>query len=257
MSYSDQEVGDILKNYADVIEGGNSYRGSGTAYAGIPGTDSVHDELPLEITSTDDGTTTTVIDDTRTWVDSDRWSRADLAPFFLVCSSASDARNVGVGRKISSWTLSTTTFATAAFTAATSSGDVFDLREGFTRIRDGIDIEGDEAENVPDGFDRNFQLDFEPGEPDEVWGQGTERFRGELILRVRFSKRHAIHTSRQRVFSNVMRLHTLIPKPGHLDGTYARALFTESAPEIIVEDSKKIVVEDRFTMIYRLNTTME
>jgi len=43
--------------------------------------------------------------------------------------------------------------------------------------------------------------------------------------------------------------------PGHLDGTYVRALFdTEEDPEILVNDSKKIVVQLPFTLIYVLNT---
>lgn len=256
MTFVDQTVGDILENYADVIEGGNSYRGSGSAYVGIPGTDSVADELPLEITASDNGTTTTVIDDTQAWVDSDRWSRPDMAPYFLACSSATNAQNVGVARKISAWDLSSTTFTTAAFPAATTASDVFDILEGFRRIRDGIDIEGEEDKNIPEGFDRNFQLDFEPGEPDTVFGRKVERFRGQLVLRVRFLKRHRIHTARQRAFSNIARLRTIITKPEHL-GTYVRAVYNEGSPEILINDSKKIVVEERFAMIYAINTEFE
>jgi len=249
----DQEIGDILDNYADVIEGGNTYRGSGTAYKGIPGTDSVADELPIEITASDDGTTTTVVDDTRSWAESARWSRSDMAPFFLVCSSATNTENEGAGRKISAWTLSTTKFTTAAFPAVTKSTDVFDMREGFKRMQDGIDIEGDDG--VPEGFDRIFQLDIEPGEDEEVYGRGFTRYRGQLLLKLRLLKRYKAHTARQRAINNIQRLRALIPRPEHLDGNYVRALFdTGDKPEILADDTKKIVVQIPFTLIYALNT---
>jgi len=255
MTALSQEVGDILANYADVIEGGNSYRGSGTAYKGIPGTDSVADELPLEITASGNGTTTTVVDSSRSWADSDRWSRADLAPFFLCCSSATNAANVGAGRKISSWALATTKFTTAAFPAATTTGDVFDVREGFKRIQDGIDIEADDQ--VPDGFDRCFQLDYDAGQDEQVYGRGVTRYRGMLIVRLRLLTRHAVHTAKQRALNNMQRIRALLPRPEHLDGTYVKALFdSEEKPVIKTNDAKKIVVELPFTLIYALNTEM-
>lgn len=256
MTALSQEVGDILKNYADVIEGGNTYKGSGAAYKGIPGTDSVADELPLQITASGDGTTTTVVDDTRSWVDSDRWSRADMPPFFLCCATATNAQNVGAGRKISAWTLSTTTFTSAAFSAVTKANDTFDIREGFKRMQDGIDIESDDG--IPEGFDRIFQLDFDAGEEEGVHGRGYTRYRGQLLLKLRFLKRHKAHSARQRAFNNVQRLRALLPRPEHLDGTYARALFDiAEKPEILINDTKKLIVQIPFGLIYALNTEFE
>lgn len=255
-SYSDQEVGDILAHFADVIEGGNAYRGGGTACNGIPGTDAVGDELPMAITATANGTTTTVTDSSRTWVDSDRWSKTDMLPHYLVCSSATNTANVGVGRKISAWTLATKKFTTAAFPSATTLGDTFDIRQGFRRIRDGVDIEADD-ESVPDGYDRVFQLDVGPGRFEPVHGRGVDRFRGELVLRLRLLKRHRLHTSRARALSNIARLRTLVPRPEHLDGTYVRALWSEDPPVFVTDDPKKLVVEVRFVMIYAINANME
>ena len=178
-----QAVGAILDNYADVIEGGNSYN-SGTSYKGIPGTQS-HDRAIDEVgtvTASGNGTTTTITY-ANSLADTARYYRADGPPFFLRCTSsagAGSADNADGARKVSNW--SATTITTAAWPDGTLSGDAFVMMEGFKRAPDSFDIESDGPDT---GFDRFFHLRLVPGALLPWSGANTKTYRGILELRLR------------------------------------------------------------------------
>ena len=95
----------IANNYADVIEGGNSYA-SGTSFKGIPGTHSYLEPVttvasftagaggPYSNGTVQAGTTFAAFDAIDIY-------KTDAPPLFVYCSAATDSRNVGAARKIS------------------------------------------------------------------------------------------------------------------------------------------------------------
>jgi hypothetical protein len=99
-----QGLAGIFNTLADAIEGGNTWRGSGTAFKGIPGQYSNDKDLPLTVTATK-GTTTTVEDWASTWSPS-KWRPLNNPPYFLLAASGT-AANVGQHRKVASWSQST------------------------------------------------------------------------------------------------------------------------------------------------------
>ena len=100
MTLVSQDLGVLLATLADAIEGGNSWRGSGTVLQGIPGQYPNNEDLPMTITATG-GSTTTVEDSTRSWP-ADTWATENAAPFFLLGLAGA---NAGAHRKITDWSL--------------------------------------------------------------------------------------------------------------------------------------------------------
>lgn len=250
---SEQAVGFILDNYADVIEGGNAWRGSGTSYRGIPGTRSheVGDDTP--ITAPSGGTTTTVVaESTRSWEES-RWVKTNAPGYFLVARSAA-LDIVDAARRITGWNDTTKVFTVDAFPAASSSGDVFDVRQGFKRMPDGVDI----LEMAGDGFDRFFDLRVNSaGIYQEWYGAGLATYVATLELRLRMRKAARAHEAQASAFENLALIRPILCRGDHRDGTYTQALLpTGGQPEILnVSDASKVVVVDRYVLRYRINTT--
>lgn len=255
---SAQAIGDICAHYADVVEGGTAWRGSGTSFRGIPGTYSNDaglrsgDDTPL--TSTGSAATTTFAVSGGSW-NSSRWAKTDTPGFFAVCTAATNGGNVGAARRITGWNDTTKIFTVDAFPAATAVGDVFDIRQGFKRIPNGVDLE-DEAAG---GFDRFFHLSALAGEPLEYFGSGTITYRTTLELRLRLLKYSRVHDMVAAAMENLAILRPIICRgglPDHRETTYTRALSPMSgASSVIVDDKNKVVVRDSYQLIYRIDTT--
>lgn len=250
---STNSLGDILDNYADVIEGGSAY--SGNSYNGIPGTQSNDPGLRTgsdgSITASGNGTTTTIVYASGTW-DASRWDKDTTPQFYAVCTGATNGANVGAARRITNWTLGSTTFAVDAFPAATTSADAFIVRQGFKRLPNGIDIE-DKAET---GWDRFFRLDV-TGAGDDLgyYGADTATHRTTMTLRLRMLKFGRDVDARAAVFENLAILRRGLVKGAHRETTYTRALTTAGRESIVKDDDHKIVVSQQFELIYRMNLT--
>lgn len=256
---STESVGDILDNYADAIEGGNSYRGSGTSYGGIPGLESNDDGLRNgsdgSITASANGTTTTIVYGSGTWATS-RWVKSETPSFYAVCTSAANEDNEGAARKITNWALGTTTFTTIAFPSATTSGDVFTVLQGFKRLPNTVDIENEETE-VGSGWDRFFRLDMLPGEPTEFYGSGVRNYSSVMNVRLRLLKYGRDRDARDSVLANLRILRDGIVDSSHTGGsTLIRAAIPENGTEdILTDDANKVVGQIGVRVYYRVSTT--
>lgn len=255
-----QALAAILDNYADVIEGGNAWRGSGTSYRGIPGRQSndqgIREDADTPLTADSNGTTTTmVVASTYSW-DSSRWAKTDTPGFFLLCTSATNAVNVNAARRITGWNNTTKTFTTDAFPAATSDDDVFTVLQGFKRLPNQLDIESAETE-APDGYDRMFSLRAAAGEQLEYFGSGKATYKTELELRLRINKYARQHDAIASAFENasiVRQALCMSGSPDHRDGTYTMALISTGAQVTETKnDARKIVLLDKLALIYRID----
>lgn len=258
-----QALKSIIDNYADVIEGGNTWRGTGTAYRGIPGRLSNDrglregDDTPL--TQNAAGSTTTVkIASTYSW-DSSRWVKNDTPGFFLLCTSATEAANVNAARRITDWNNTTKTFTVDAFPAATSSGDIFTVLQGFKRIPNQLDILKDDLGGIV-GIDRMFHLRALPGAREGWYGDGTQQYRTTLEIYLRMLKFGREHDAEAAALENLSIMRSLLPRganPDHRDGTYTVALIADEGqqPEKAIDDVSKIIARDSYTLIYRVDTT--
>jgi hypothetical protein len=258
---SSQGIGVILDSYADVIEGGSSWRGSGTSFRGIPGTQSNDAGLRLgtdtPLTATAASTTTAFTVAGGSW-DSSRWVKHDTPGFFAVCTSATNAANVDAARRITGWDNTTKVFTVDALPAALALGDVFTIRQGFKRIPNGVDIEADDTRHEH-GFDRFFHLSMMAGEQADWHGSGVATYKSTLEVRLRFLKYARIHDAVATALENLAIIRAVVTKgasPDHRDGTYTRALLPQGKSSDVVKDDKlKVVVLDRYDIFYRINTT--
>ena len=254
---SSEAVGSICEHYSDVIEGGTTWRGSGTSFRGIPGTYSndpgLRSAADTPLTSTGSAATTTFAVSGGSW-ESSRWVKADTPGFFAVCTSATNAQNVDAARRITGWNNTTKVFTVDAFPAATASGDVFAIRQGFKRIPNGIDIQ-DEADG---GFDRFFHLTATAGEPLEWFGGGNITYKTTLELRLRFLKYARAHDLVAAAMENLAIIRPIICRgglPDHRETSYTRALVPiGGASKIETDDKTKVVVVDSYDLIYRVST---
>lgn len=257
---SDQAVGLILDNYADVIDGGTTWRGSGTSYRGIPGTHSNDpglrsgDDTPLDAES---GTTTTfVVDSEYSWTTS-RWVKTDTPGYFAVCSSATVA-NTGAARRVTGWNDTTKTFTTDAFPSALVADDVLTMRQGFKRIPNGIDILG----AAGNGYDRFYDLRVDgPGQMQEFFGSGVVTYVTTLEIRLRILKAAREHDAQKSAMENLAIIRPILCRganPDHRDASYTQALIpTTNKPELVLEDAVKLVYADRYELRYRIETTFK
>lgn len=258
-----QGISAILDNYADVIEGGNSWRGSGTAYRGIPGTQpndpELRDGTDSIQTVVGSSVSTTTFDVTGVSWDQSRWVKDNIPGYWALCSSsagAASAQNLNQARKITGYNNTTKVFTIApALDVAPIASDEFTILQGFKRIPNQHDIEDAEL-GIANGFDRFFHLRIGAGERLSYYGAGYQTFRSTLELRLRFLKHGREHDVVASAFENLSIIRAAISKgasPDHRDGTYTRAMWPEGAPSIAVEDRDKIVVMDTYTLMYRIN----
>ena len=259
MAVFDNPIGSILANYYDAIEGGNTYRGAGDSYKGIPGRYSRDpgllsgDDTPLTASAGGAATTFTVAG-TYSW-EVNRWVRTDTPGFFAVCTSATNAANVGAARRITNYNDTTKVFTVDAFPAATTAADEFAIREGFRRIPNNIDINAEDTE-IPGGFDRMYSLVALTGERMPWYGDGYQTHMTELQLRLRFLKHARALDAIASAFENLAIIRAVITRGEHR-GDYVRALIAAkgSSPKVEEEDKDKIIVLDSYDLIYAFDAT--
>lgn len=250
----------ILNNYADVIEGGSAYRGSGTSWKGLPGYGSndpglrLATDTPLTAITGTTGTTTVEIHNTNYSWETERWVKVYTPGFFLLCTSATNSANVGAARRITGWDNTEHQFTTDAFPATLTSGDVFSVMQGFKRIQNNIDIMNPDLE-INGGYDRCFHFSAGAGEDQQWYGSGVMTLKTTLDLQVRFLKYSRAHDVVASAMTNMAILRAGLCRGEHRDGTYTRALLpTDNHAEVLLDDPTKIVISDKYDLLYRINT---
>jgi hypothetical protein len=260
-----QAIGSILDNTADVIEGGNSWRGSGTAYYGIPGARSNDpdlrsgDDTPLTVAATAAITTSTFdVASSKSW-DQARWVKTGAPGFWALCttSGGSGSPNIDRARKITGYNNTTKVFSLgSALPAAPIANDVFAILQGFKRAPNQDALEHD-ATDSSDGLDRYFSLSAAAGEQLEYFGAGVATYKTEIELRLRILKFGREHDAVASAMENAAILRAGIchaSSPDHRDGTYTRAILpTGGGAKVETDDKHKVVVVDSYTTIYRVS----
>lgn len=255
-----QDLGAIADNYADVIEGGNTHRGSGTVYRGIPGIYPSDPDLrsgtdtPLTVVGSSVSTTTFDVAGTYTQA---RWVPEAGPAFWALCNTAGS--NYEQARKVTGFNATTSVFTVApAFTAAPSANDSMIMLQGFKRLPNQVDIEAEETEHAS-GWDRFFSISVEPGERLEYFGRGVETYITTLTVTLRLSKAFREADARASAFSNIAAIRAGMTKganPDHRDGTYTRALYHKANAEVVKDDTNKVVIKQDFTLLYRINSEL-
>lgn len=245
----EDSLGVILDNVADAIEGGNTYRGSGTAYAGIPGTRS-HDERVGTTVTADSGATTTAVPAKS--ADDGLYAslvRVDGPPFFLLGTSGA---NDGWARKITSYNPTSDTLTVGkAFGSAPVENDLFTVLEGFKRAPDNWNLEG-AGIDATKSWDRYFSVAALPGTRLPWYGNGVQQFETQLEVRLRLLKRNRDRRAKASALENIARFRMVLTRGDHRDGLYMQILEASSqAPDLVVEDADKVIVSDRYRLIYR------
>lgn len=253
---SSQALGDILDHYADVIEGGNAYAG-GSSFRGIPGTRSSDarlrsgDDTPLTATDASaDGTR--IYQSAGTWA-AERWQKSTTPGYFACCKSATESSNVGAARRITAWDATSQYLTVDAFPASITVADVFDIRQGFKRMPNGLDVEEMTGETL--GYDRFFHLRLLPGQLLDWHGAGSLTYRGTLELRLRLLKLSREIDAVASVLENITLLATQLVRgsnPDHRDSTYVRALLPGGVAETEKNDKVKVVAVQTFNLIYQV-----
>jgi uncharacterized Zn-binding protein involved in type VI secretion len=253
MSALTETPGDILDNYADAIEGGNSYRGSGTAYNGIPSARSFDDRLSTGETATAGSTTTAKIGGISAAVGG-QLVRTGAAPYFLLCTAQnSGTGNTGYARKITGHDGTDTFTVAPAFAEAVANGDTFSVEEGFYRMRDVADIEAEDTESKG-GHDRVFSVELSPGRRLDWFGTGYEQYSSVMTIVLRLLKQGRERTARQSLLENAHRMIAIIPS-SDLRGDYVQVVDALTEEPEVEEDATKVVVRLNFRIQYRLDAT--
>ena len=253
---SQEAIGGILDNYADAIEGGSAYRGSGTSYRGMPGSRSQDEGLKggtdTPVTASNNGTTTTMLYAGGDWPSS-RWVKADTPGFFLICTSGT-AANVKAARRITGWDNTTKTFTADAFPDSTSNGDVFTIAQGFKRHPDITDIDSEES-GAADSYDRVFSLTMTPGIRVPMYGAGLHTNRAAIEVRLRILKRGHSRQAKASILENAMLIREALSNPIHR-GDFTQIVEAESSePTIEIDDTLKFVMVDRLRIDYRVEAS--
>ena len=256
-----QSLGDVLDNYADVIEGGNTHRGAGTAYRGIPGMYPSDEGLrfggdtPLDVVGTSVSTTTFDVASIYDWTTS-RWVK-EASPGFWALDAADT--NAGQARKITGWNNATNVFTVApAFTNTPAASDEMTILQGFKRIPNFVDIEAEDG-GFESGYDRHFHLTALPGETEPYSGRGVRTRRTLLRLRLRMQKYGREHDTTASAFENVALLAAALElgaSPNPRDATHTRALWAHEAAEVVAEDKHKLVVTQQFQLTYTMGAEL-
>lgn len=241
-------LGYILDHYSDVIEGGKTHRGSSETYSmpGIPGLYSndlaLSSDSPITVSSAE-GVTFSCAAKFR----KDRWISSNSAPYFAVDST-------GEHRKITNFRESDSQFTIAsAFTTDPNEGDSIAIRHGFKRIPNHSDIE----EDAPEGFDRCFHLSMDHGIASQWWGAGNQTYLATLTLRLRLLKFARAHDYTDSALANMCILRTALTLRQHLEPTYTRALFVTDGEMDVKEDKNKLVIFDKFKLLYRVSSDFD
>lgn len=242
----------ILDNYADVIEGGNAYRGSGTGYHGIPGSGGDH-ELEAAAVTASGGSASTVVTASLSAAQAAQLVRTTTRPFFLLCATqAAGTGNTGAARRIASHDGASTFTMTTDFAEAVQSGDTFTVREGLKRAPDDQEMEAGDG-RAPAGYDRFFELSALPGTRLPIFGSGREFFTTELTVRLRILKHAKSRQTKARAYDDLWRLASVMCRGAHRDGTNVQVLHAqESSVEIVEDDINRLVAELSLTMVYRV-----
>jgi hypothetical protein len=215
----------------------------------------LHEGTITPLTAT--GGTTTTITASSTTISSTVTAdvvRSKAPPFFAYCtqSVATGPTNVGAARKISGWAAGTCTV--AAFPSAVQNTDTFTIREGFYRLPDTFDIE-DSENHQAGGFDRVFTLSMMPGKRLEWFGNGVRTYETTLDLMLRIEKRAAGRSAIASAMDNALMFREVIPSPEYRDTMTQVIEASSTEPEVKVDDKNKIVILDRYKLIYRIDTT--
>jgi hypothetical protein len=243
-----EDLASALHNYADAIEGGNSYRGSGTSYKGIPGLHSSDEKLLRDgyssITVSSNGTTTTIPYASGSWANAD-WVKTNTPGFWAVDSNDEH-------RKISAWDNTGKEFTVAAFTTAPAQNDTILIQQGFKRVPEGMSLM-----TMASGYDRLFELRTDGNGVDEGYsGAGVATYRVPMILAVRLLKYGKDRTSHACVLTNLKILTEGLLNTTHRSGV-VRALIADGAGSVAEEDSEKVIAEQTFDLIYRISTVFK
>lgn len=252
----DQQIGDLLDNYADVIEGGNTHRGAGDVYKGIPGTRSFDDWVQDNGTGLDVDagvSSTTAIELTGVPAsNASRLVRTKAPPFFILVTTGATTGVTGAARKITSHD-GTVTFTTAAFPGTVEAADVVSIVEGFKRTPDAYDLEGDGDEESPGGFDRFFRLTMGAGKRLDWHGNGSALYETELFIDLRLLRRARQHEDEAAALENANRIADLVCRGEHR-GDYAMRA-TQAGVSILKQDQHKTVSRITIALIYQVNNT--
>ncbi len=243
-----EDLASALDNYADVIEGGNTYRGAGDSYKGIPGLHSSDEKLLRDgynsITVSGDGTTTTIPYASGNWP-STAWVKAMTPGFWAVDSNDEH-------RKISAWDNTGKAFTVAAFTTAPLTADTILIQQGFKRIP-----EGQSLISMVSGYDRFFELGVESNGEDEGYsGAGVATYRVPMTLSLRLLKYGKDQLSHARVLTNLKILTEAMLRGEHRSGV-VRALMSSGAGSIAEEDANKVIASQTFALVYRVSTVFK
>ncbi len=251
-----QGLAAVFHTLADAIEGGNTWRGSGTAFKGIPGQYSNDLQLAAESPLTVGAAVSTT-----QFKVAKRWSPNRLitnnGPAWWVLNAAGEHRKLiaAANSTILPATEATTFTVGTAFTAAPAPTDTLTLLQGFKRLPNGVDIEADEG--AAEGFDRTFHLAAETGQRTPWGGSGAWLFSTKLRLRVRFCKFSRLHDWTAAAMTNMAILRAGLARTIHYETTYMRALLPDGEIRVVRDDANKLVAEDTFTLFYRLDTSFD
>jgi hypothetical protein len=237
----------IFDTLADAIEGGTTWRGSGTAFKGIPGKYSndlrLADDSPLTVSAAVSASAFKVA----TLWRSDRWVTLNGAAYWVLDHHAEH-------RKVTAYNATTGQFTVGtAFSNAPQVADTLTVLQGFKRLPNGIDIET--AEGAAEGFDRSFHLEADAGKRTEWSGSGDWLLETVLRLRVRFLKFGRLHDWVASAMTNMAILRAGLARTIHYETTYMRALIPDGTVRVVHDDNNKLVTEDAFRLFYRLDTS--
>jgi len=254
-------VSDVLDNYADVIEGGNSYAG-GTSYKGLCsygsfalGNSGGHGATEDVAVSTSGTTSTIVVANISLHPD---WlASTDRPPFFALGYSGN---NAGAARKITAINTATNTFTVSpVFPYAVGAGELYYLVEGFKRLPDSFDVRGDDVDSL--AFDHYFHMSAGAGRLLPWHGNGTHTFETTLRLSILLAKKPRIRRMSYNalLYSHVFR--EFLTKGEHrntdnLLGVTVLYLDGYGSEATIRETENRIIIEDEYRMVYRVSSVL-
>jgi hypothetical protein len=254
-------VSDVLDNYADAIEGGNSYAG-GTEYKGICsyssfslGNAAGNTSAEYLLTATGGTTSTIVVANASAYPD---WlSSTDRPPFFAL---AVNGNNAGAARRITAINTTTNTFTVSpVFPYTVAASNSLYLLEGFKRLPDTFDPRSDEADSL--AFERYFHLSCGAGRMLPWHGNGTHTFETTLTLNILLAKKQRVRRMSYNalLFSHIFR--EFLPKgehrnSGNLLGVTVLYLNPYESEDTIRETENRIIIEDTYRMAYRVSSVL-
>jgi hypothetical protein len=253
-----QGIGSIFDHYSRAIEGDQS--GSYPTLLGIPsvrGFEAVEDVTLTAIAGTGFDvivTTLSSVPDVLT----NYAIRADSPPIFAKVATSSTAV-VGSARRLESTAIYQV--ASRLFyvlptwsqgSTAPSTGTTFTIHRGFKRAPDTVDLEAESAS----GFDRFFEWRADSGKRAPWYGNGVQQHETTARLRVRYEKRARRRTVIAAAMENALMLRTVLSRGDMRDGSYVQILDPmPDGPAVAVETEQMLIVEDRFRLVYRVDST--